>query len=298
MTLIAKAKLPDFVDDVRVETFAIGDVHGQADLLDGVLGAIAETPRVQGRSRRLVQLGDLIDRGPESLRAIDLMRAAAERLGHEVVCLMGNHEMMLLGGIVEADVPFERRWESLHLWYRNGGMSVIEELVEAGHDFSRKVEFDKVRAALGEERATFLEGLLPHYRAPGERILYVHAGVHPRFPLDGFLGQPWHALRDDEDFVEETHWAWVRESFLYHRPKKYGMKGHHGTFVVHGHTPHDAIRTPYEDQVDCDRLNLDGYAFQRRKLRYARIFGRRIEVHELSEYDLEAAAPVTAEAMG
>lgn len=298
MGLIAKLWLPDFVGDVKVETFAIGDVHGQADLLEGVLGAIQRTERVEGHARRLVQLGDLIDRGPESLRAIDLMMAAAARLGHEVVCLMGNHEMMLLGAIVEADVPEARRWTSLDLWYRNGGMSVIEEFVEAGYDFSRKVDFAKVREALGEDRARFLEGLLPHYRAEGENVLYVHAGVNPKVPLEGFLGQPWHALRDDEDFEEEWHWAWVREPFLYHRPMRHGLEGHQGNFVVHGHTPQDAIQMPYVDQVLSDRLNLDGYAFMRRKLRYARIFGREVEVHELSEYDLEAVDLVTAEATG
>ena len=102
------------------QIFAIGDVHGQADTLEAVLSAIKAVPRTAD-VRRLVFIGDLIDRGPASLRAIALTQRARELAGVEdVVALPGNHELMLLDGI---DAP------QMHIsdWLDNGGDAVIEE---------------------------------------------------------------------------------------------------------------------------------------------------------------------------
>ncbi|MGJ8597164.1 hypothetical protein [Sulfitobacter sp.] len=54
-----------------VEIFAIGDVQGQADLLAEILHEIRNTPR-EASIRHLVFLGNLTDRGPASIRAVDL----------------------------------------------------------------------------------------------------------------------------------------------------------------------------------------------------------------------------------
>ncbi|MBU1278031.1 MAG: metallophosphoesterase, partial [Alphaproteobacteria bacterium] len=60
-----------------IDIFAIGDVHGQAELLEQVLGEIKNTPR-EAHKRHLVFLGDLIDRGPASIRAVDLAMRAGQ----------------------------------------------------------------------------------------------------------------------------------------------------------------------------------------------------------------------------
>ncbi len=53
-------------------TYAIGDVHGRAGALESLLGQIAA--RGAGRLRRLNFLGDCIDKGPESDRAVAMVR--------------------------------------------------------------------------------------------------------------------------------------------------------------------------------------------------------------------------------
>ncbi len=53
-------------------TYAIGDIHGRADLLARLLARI-EAHRA-GRPRRLVFLGDAIDRGPDSAGAVAMVR--------------------------------------------------------------------------------------------------------------------------------------------------------------------------------------------------------------------------------
>lgn len=75
----------------------IGDVHGQysalVELLTG-LGYDAARDWRHPDGRRLLFLGDLIDRGPASLEVATLVwRLCADR---EHLCLMGNHELNLV----------------------------------------------------------------------------------------------------------------------------------------------------------------------------------------------------------
>ena len=53
------------------------------------------------RATTLVQMGDVVDRGPDSLKIIrDLMRLQREapKRGGQVIVLVGNHEAMMMTG--------------------------------------------------------------------------------------------------------------------------------------------------------------------------------------------------------
>ena len=81
---------------------AVGDVHGAFDNFVAILRAaqvIDNRNRWAGRRTVLVQTGDILDRGPDSRKAIDLLRRLerdAQRAGGRVVSLLGNHEFMRL----------------------------------------------------------------------------------------------------------------------------------------------------------------------------------------------------------
>ena len=71
--------------------WAIGDVHGEAARLSALLD---ELPRQPGDWT--VFLGDYIDRGPDSAGVLATVRRLQEGSPESVVCLMGNHEALLL----------------------------------------------------------------------------------------------------------------------------------------------------------------------------------------------------------
>ena len=83
---------------------AVGDVHGAYDALVGILraaGVIDEKQKWIGGRTHLVQLGDVVDRGPDSRKALDLLRRLekeASRAKGAVHALLGNHEVMWMLG--------------------------------------------------------------------------------------------------------------------------------------------------------------------------------------------------------
>ena len=64
---------------------AIGDIHGCHQEFAELLGVLELT-----KDDRLILLGDLVNRGPDSCKVIDLARA------HNALSLLGNHELRLL----------------------------------------------------------------------------------------------------------------------------------------------------------------------------------------------------------
>jgi hypothetical protein len=95
---------------------AIGDVHGAFDNMVAVLqtaGILDEKRKWKGGKAHLVQNGDIVDRGPHSRKAIDLLmdlEEQAEKAGGRVHVLIGNHEAMNVVGIL--DLVSKQEYES------------------------------------------------------------------------------------------------------------------------------------------------------------------------------------------
>jgi len=84
--------------------FVVGDIHGHFSLFEQLLAEIAFDPEVD----RMLSVGDLIDRGPESQRALEFLQ---QPWFHSV---RGNHEAMLLASC-------DMNLEIHEVWMRNGG---------------------------------------------------------------------------------------------------------------------------------------------------------------------------------
>ncbi len=255
----------------EAEVFAIGDIHGRSDLLAALVDQAAREPKLRDR-RAIVFLGDLVDRGPDSLGAIDLAMAAKARAGaDEAVALMGNHEAMMRLAL-DPTTPRDDAIDALDTWIANGGDRTMAEFVKTDEAPENLDALLKIaRAALPARVRAWLESLRASWRS-GE-VLFVHAGVNPQVELEAFLAVPWNIPLAELD--EDRHWAWVRWPFLQHRPRK----GFGGFFVIHGHTPNDARRDPsHEDQIAGFRLNLDAGSGMTGTAKMAIIRGSQAEV--------------------
>src|SRR5688500_11181641 len=92
---------------------AVGDVHGDYDQFAAVLrsaGLVDAQARWTGGKSHLVQTGDLLDRGADSRKVMDLLlrlEEEAQQAGGRVHCLIGNHEAMNLYGDLRYLAPGE-----------------------------------------------------------------------------------------------------------------------------------------------------------------------------------------------
>lgn len=120
---------------------AIGDIHGCHVEFAELLGQLALT-----REDRVVLLGDLVNRGPDSSKVIDLARA------YRAVALLGNHELRLL--------KYRRTGESRHL---------------------KEHDAETVRQ-LQPEDWEFLEQMPLTYEEPELNVVFVHGGFLPDEP--------------------------------------------------------------------------------------------------------------------
>lgn len=103
----------------------VGDVHGHLQALEqllDVLGYDADGRHPAGR--RLVFVGDLGDRGPDSPGVFDLVMRAVERAG--AACLLGNHELP----IVDPDEGEQRK--AGNAWFFGGDADASRDEADFG----------------------------------------------------------------------------------------------------------------------------------------------------------------------
>ena len=215
-------QLPGMSVDEQV--FVIGDVHGQAVALEKALARIAETPGT-GMPRHLIFIGDIIDRGPESVRATDLVLKSRELAAvDKMTFLPGNHEIMMLNAIRNP------RSMTATIWIdpRNGGLEVVKEIDENWRNNPLGID-GLVKERLGDFIALIDKS--PNHLWMGD-LLFVHAGVMPGRDIDEFLKLP--RILVDYDSFDEMHWSWIRDPFLIHEG---GWDKDRKTVIVHGHTP-------------------------------------------------------------
>ena len=233
--------------DVKGETvFAIGDVHGCAGELRALLSAIRELAAELSGHRRLIYLGDMIDRGPDNIGVLDeWAEQAAARGVDRIDRLMGNHEQMLM--LAVAGGPYAQKALAMWLSARMGGQKVLDEMRGKAGRPQAPVSQELLAESLGTGIVHGLSGMRSHVWLGN--TLFVHGGLDPHADPDEFLARPWTQFT-------EARWAWINHGFLDWKD------GFNGTLVVHGHTPpdkHRAISGLSDPHLfEGDRLGLDG----------------------------------------
>ncbi len=144
--------------------YVIPDLHGRLDALEHMLRASglfgAEGAWVGPADATLVQLGDIVDRGPHPRACVERLMGLLQRHPGRVRILRGNHEEMLLS---------EDR-EMNRSWLFNGGKAT---LADYGKDF------DALCRGKGPHAEWFRS--LP-VKWVQDQVLFCHAGLHPSDP--------------------------------------------------------------------------------------------------------------------
>jgi serine/threonine protein phosphatase 1 len=225
-----RATLPSVPPGQRI--WAIGDIHGRADLLEQLLERIEhEEERLSPSRVSIIFLGDLVDRGPDSKGVLDRI-VALRAASPDVRVLRGNHDDVFLRAI-KGDVRSMR-----HLVRMGGRETVlsygISEAEYTSVDFASLV--DHVQELVPQSHVELLESMEAMI-VTGDYV-FVHAGVRPDVPLDE---------------QSEADLYWIRNEFL-------NCRKPFEKFVIHGHSITD------EEEIRPNRIGVDTGAFASGKL--------------------------------
>jgi serine/threonine protein phosphatase 1 len=194
-----------------VRIYAIGDIHGRADLLRRLEKLICVDVESAPTGSRciVVYLGDYIDRGPDSRAVIQHFLKRKLNLSSEVF-LKGNHEEVLLSFLDDPEQTGPQ-------WLAIGGIATLFSYGIT--DVARKAQAGRFKELRDELLATIPSAHLQFFRKlqiswEDGGYLFVHAGIDPRHALD--------------QQTPETM-LWIRDAFT-------SFSGNYGRKVVHGHS--------------------------------------------------------------
>lgn len=208
--------------------YAIGDIHGEADLLRRLLERLRQDMAERSDlAATVIFLGDYIDRGPDSRGVLDLL-LADPLPGAKVRFLRGNHEQTILEFLVDPLAAAD--------WLRFGGVETLASYgLRAPPGPTGPDRLRQLAAGLAERlppahlsflRTTSLMVAVGDY-------VFVHAGIRPGIPLN---------QQKQDDLL------WIRDGFI-----DTSFRASH--VIVHGHTISD------EPVLLPHRIGLDTGAY-------------------------------------
>ena len=177
---------------------AVGDIHGDADQLLAVLKSaslIDDKGAWCGGKAHLVQTGDILDRGPESRRAMDLLmrlEAEAKQAGGAVHALIGNHEAMNLYGDLRyvsegeiaafRDANSEKAREELYREHQKSAKGVVfDDTYRRTWEADHPLGYAEHRRAFGPD-GVYGKWIRGHHAAIRiDGTLFLHGGISPKY---------------------------------------------------------------------------------------------------------------------
>ena len=190
-------------------TYVFSDVHGHLETLDRLLSAVSP-----GDDDRVICLGDMVDRGPDPVGVMRLVRSIPN-----VQVLLGNHEDLMLAFY---DDPTDSM--AILNWGINGCHTTVEGM----------------QGLTVPEREDLLGWLreLPQWVGVhvGERdYVCVHAGIRP-FEIEGAIEWSHEMVEFAMGMQSAEDLMWIREEFWNFPTGLLDAEGN-GPIVIAGHTP-------------------------------------------------------------
>lgn len=205
----------------------IGDVHGCVDELTSLLEKLGYGVRMEGQGearrarvtaaagRRVIFVGDFVDRGPRPADALRIAMAMAEE--GQALAVPGNHDSKLM------------RWlEGRNVQLTHGLAETAVEMQAQPESFRRQVH-------------AFLSSLPYHLWLDDGRLAVAHAGIR-----EDMLGRTSGAIRAFCLYGDTTG-----ETDEYGLPVRRNWAAHYrgGTAIVYGHTP--LVEAVWQNNTIC-----------------------------------------------
>lgn len=213
----------------------IGDIHGCCDELEALLQQLGYEITDQSPSesfwsgsvyshpqrRKVIFLGDLVDRGPRILDTLKLVRNMVE--AGTALCVPGNHDIKLM-----------RKLRGKNVQITHGLDKSLAEIDALPED---------IREPFSKDIANFLDSMIGHYVLNGGRLVVSHAGMK-----EALQGRGSRQVRDFALYGETT--GEIDEFGL---PVRYNWAAEYRgkAMVVYGHTP-----VPEPEWIN-DTINID-----------------------------------------
>ena len=189
----------------------IGDIHGCFDELKSLLRKLGySAKKVKGRyevrhpeGRKIIFVGDLVDRGPKTPDVIRLAKHAIE--DEQAFCVVGNHDDKLKRALMGKKVKIA-----------HGLQESLDQLEEEGDEFK-------------EETKKFLGSLISHYVFDDGSLAVAHAGIKEQFIGRGAPSIKQFCMYGEttgeiDEFGLPVRYPWAED-----------YRGN--TLIVYGHTP-------------------------------------------------------------
>lgn len=221
--------------------WAVGDIHGRADLSGPLIAAIrADLVASPARRKVIVFLGDHVDRGPDSRGVLDQIVSVLADPTLEVHTLRGNHEERMEAFLTQPNLGPG--------WCDYGGRETLMSYgvvppVMKGDAEGWAAAATALREALPDSHMRMLQNQAHSVVIGG--YFFAHAGARPGVALED---------QSPDDLM------WIRQPFLEHTAPFEKV-------VVHGHTPTDSVVS------DARRIGVDTGAYGTNILSAVRLEG-------------------------
>ena len=188
-----------FNRNTKGRDFVVGDIHGHFSALEKLLAQV----KFSVEKDRVFSVGDMIDRGPESIRAIEFLNYPWFH------AIRGNHEQMLLDAA--ESLPVSRNWVTFNggNWWRDIPDHLQPRIRAVIQQLPLAIEVD----------------------TPKGRIGVVHADIPTGLPWKDFVN----LLSSDRDVQDQALWSRSRFKQIQLMGRTQPVSGI--DMIIFGHTP-------------------------------------------------------------
>lgn len=214
----------------------MGDVHGHYDQMIEVLDRAKFDPELD----QLIQIGDLVDRGPKSKDVIQWFIDMTKKYGDHIISVRGNHDEWFRRWL-DPNTDAIDHMDLAEVWKPQGGNETLRSYEENDH-LTKHKHFE------------FLCAQKDFYSNLEHNFCFVHAAYHQKYvKMSGYMAGHRSSMYWDREFWNYAIFCDMMDVPI-HKVMKYPYEDYDKFFI--GHTPIAGPRTEMVDFKPQKRLNV------------------------------------------